>query len=177
MPVCCGLKSNRCQVPSSEPLSLTQGLCPIRSVCRWLAELQLFGITAATWAKGNAWNKLAPERRMTCGKVMPTHSLLCVFKPKWPLVEISRQRTETKHKNTGGARSYLQPPARGPCADKFLDVRGVISKRQTTYSSGAHLNPVSSFLQFSQGKQKVLCWWGLKLCMCVLLFFNRAKTC
>lgn len=64
-------------------------------------------------------------------------------------------------------------PARGPCADKFLDVRGVISKRQTTYSSGAHLNPVSSFLQFSQGKQKVLdVLVGAEIVyVCVLLLF------
>lgn len=174
MPVCCGLKSNRCQVPSSEPLSLTQGLCPIRSVCSSFLALQHY---SSNLSKGQCMKQAGAREKDDLWE-SHAHTLpLCVFKPKWPLVEISRQRTETKHKNTGGARSYLQPPARGPCADKFLDVRGVISKRQTTYSSGAHLNPVSSFLQFSQGKQKVLCWWGLKLCMCVLLFFNRAKTC
>lgn len=177
MPVCCGLKSNRCQVPSSEPLSLTQGLCPIRSVCRWLAELQLFGITAATWAKGNAWNKLAPERRMTCGKVMPTHSLCVSLNQSDPWLKFLDRELKQSTKTQEAHAVICSPLQRGPCADKFLDVRGVISKRQTTYSSGAHLNPVSSFLQFSQGKQKVLCWWGLKLCMCVLLFFNRAKTC
>lgn len=165
MPVCCGLKSNRCQVPSSEPLSLTQGLCPIRSVCSSFLALQHY---SSNLSKGQCMKQAGAREKDDLWE-SHAHTLpLCVFKPKWPLVEISRQRTETKHKNTGGARSYLQPPARGPCADKFLDVRGVISKRQTTYSSGAHL--CRHFCNSHRGNKR-FCAGGGWNCVCVCYYF------
>ncbi len=65
----------------------------------------------------------------------------------------------------------------GPFGDKFLDVRGIISKRQATGPSGVRLNPGSSLLQFARAKQKVFgcVGGGWKWMRAPLL--NRAKTC
>lgn len=170
MPVCCGLKSNHCQVPSSEPLSLTQGLCPIRSVCRWLAELQLFGITAATWAKGNAWNKLAPERRMTCGKVMPTHSLCVSLNQSDPWLKFLDRELKQSTK-TQEAHAVICSPLQGGHVLTNFWTSEELSPRDRQLIPQAHTLILCRHFCNSHRGNKRFCAGGGWNCVCVCYYF------